>query len=363
MRLWLLTRRITHLPEKGDRICGEALHLAPQSCGFRLLRFTLQLPTPNVPHMHLLAQPIQASTSSDFFHFRNWGHPTAAGQSTVALVYVGKTLHQTILRIRVRILTWRCTLRSLKAELHQQALRPSFLTFSAVSFFRCFSLLLHFCFLNLLCFLPLVFPHLYFCFVATFFFLIVFLYTSWISFCWAFSFSCLFSLFLLCISLFSLLEIISLFRRGVCLFHACFCRCHFPYVSISPQNISFLLLSFFFFPFFYSAYFLVKKKWEMAWCNGCPADEISDNWSYTDFTRSTTSPHAAVIKRATQRNLPRIWKKWFSWELKICFFIFFSKKRTIQMSERKTVFPIVSEKNAFKQDIPFQKEWTIKTRE
>ena len=45
MRLWILTRRITHPPEKGDRIRGEALHLAPQSCGFRLLRFTLQLQT------------------------------------------------------------------------------------------------------------------------------------------------------------------------------------------------------------------------------------------------------------------------------------------------------------------------------
>ena len=167
MRLWLLTRRITHLPEKGDRIRGEALHLAPQSCGFRLLRFTLQLQTPNIPHMHLLAQPIQASIPSDFFHSRNWGHPTAAGQSTVALVYVGRTLHQTILRIRVRILTWRCTLRSLKAELHQQALRPSFWTLSAVSFLSIF----HFCFIFFFWTFFVsdlwVFPHLYFCFVAT----------------------------------------------------------------------------------------------------------------------------------------------------------------------------------------------------
>ena len=91
-----------------------------------------------------------------------------------------------------------------------------FLTLSAVSFLSIFSLLLHFCFLNLLCFWPLVSPHLYFCFVATFFFLIVFLRTWWMYFCWAFSFSCLFPFFLLCISLFSCLEIISLFSPKIC---------------------------------------------------------------------------------------------------------------------------------------------------
>ena len=31
------------------------------------------------------------------------------------------------------------------------------------------------------------------------------------------------------------------------------------------------------------------------------ADETNDNWTYMDFTRSTTSPHAAVIKRASNR--------------------------------------------------------------
>ena len=273
MRLWLLTRRVTHLPEKGDRIRGEALHLAPQSCGFRLLRFTLQLQTPNIPHMHFLAQPVQASIPSDFFHSRNWGHPTAAGQSTVALVYVERTLHQTILRIRVRILTWRCTIRSLKAELHQQALRPSFLTLSAVSFLSIFSLLLHFCFWT------------FFVSDLWFFLICIFALSPPSSF-WKFFFvrhECLFVgpflfhvfFFFPCVPpCFSLLVTISHCSWKNLLVSCLFCLCHFPSVSISPQNISFLLLSFFFFPFFYSAYFLMSSffskkiqnriKWEMA---------------------------------------------------------------------------------------------------
>ena len=52
-------------------------------------------------------------------------------------------VHQTILRIRVRILTWRCTLRSLKGELHQQALDPFFDPFSCFFFVDFF----HFCFI------------------------------------------------------------------------------------------------------------------------------------------------------------------------------------------------------------------------
>ena len=33
-----------------------------------------------------------------------------------------------------------------------------------------------------------------------------------------------------------------------------------------------------------------------AWCNGCPADEINDNWTYMDLTRLSTSPHEAVME-------------------------------------------------------------------
>ena len=36
---------ITHILKKDDRVRGEALYLAPPSCGFMLLRFTLQLHT------------------------------------------------------------------------------------------------------------------------------------------------------------------------------------------------------------------------------------------------------------------------------------------------------------------------------
>ena len=36
----------------------------------------------------------------------------------------------------------------------------------------------------------------------------------------------------------------------------------------------------------------------MAWCNGCPAAGINDNWMHTDLTHSTASRHAAMIKRA-----------------------------------------------------------------
>ena len=115
-----------------------------------------------------------------------------------------------------------------------------------------------FLFLNLLCFWPLVFPHMYFCFVATFFFLIVFLRTSWISFCWAFSFSCLFPVFLLCISLLSLLEIVSLFFPKDLLVSCLFCLCHFLLFR-SLHKISRFFCSVFLFSFFYSAYFILSS--------------------------------------------------------------------------------------------------------
>ena len=36
--------------------------------------------------------------------------------------------------------------------------------------------------------------------------------------------------------------------------------------------------------------FFFKKRWKTAY-------QISDNWTYTDFTRSTTSPHETVCSR------------------------------------------------------------------
>ena len=101
--------------------------------------------------------------------------------------------------------------------------------------------------------------------------------------------------------------------------------------SISLKNLLFFLSLFRFFSFFLFIFglfflrlpFFKKKKtekWEAAWCNGCPAGEKNDNWTYIDFTRSTSSPHAAVTKRALNRasNLRRMWKK-VSWKYKKCF--------------------------------------------
>ena len=142
MRLWLLTRRITHLLEKGDKIRGEALHLAPQSCGFRLLRFTLQLPTPNVPHMHFLAQPVQASIPSDLFHSRNWGHPKAAGPSfTWRGLFIRRFCEFGFGFWRDAALyePWRPSFTSRHCD-------PLLWPFQLFLFCRFFALLLHFCF-------------------------------------------------------------------------------------------------------------------------------------------------------------------------------------------------------------------------
>ena len=166
MRLWLLTRRITHLQEKGDRIRGEALHLAPQSCGFRLLRFTLQLQTPKIPHMHFLTQPIQASIPSDFFHSRNWGHPTAAGQSTVALVYVERLFIRRFCEFGFGFWRDAALYDPWRPSFTTRHCDPLFFTLSAVSFLSIFSLLLHSVFL----------------FCRHLLLLIVFLRRSWISF-------------------------------------------------------------------------------------------------------------------------------------------------------------------------------------
>ena len=65
-----------------------------------------------------------------------------------------------------------------------------------------------------------------------------------------FLFHVFFSFFLLCISLFSLLEIISLFLQKNLLVSCLFCLCHFPSVSIAPQKYLVSFAQFFLFPFF-----------------------------------------------------------------------------------------------------------------
>ena len=128
------------------------------------------------------------------------------------------------------------------------------------------------------------------------------------------------------------------------------------------------LLNFFLFPFFYSAYFLMSSflakkiknriKWEMAWCNGCPADEINDNGSNTDFTRQQRHRTRQWWRELpiTQCNLRRKWKKWFSW---VWFLLKKFKKELSKWVKEKQCFQLFG-KNVFKQDIPFQKEWAIK---
>ena len=44
-----------------------------------------------------------------------------------------------------------------------------------------------------------------------------------------------------------------------------------------------------------------KKRKEMGWCTECPGAEINDKWVHTDLTRSPTSRHAAMVKRAFNR--------------------------------------------------------------
>ena len=54
--------------------------------------------------------------------------------------------------------------------------------------------------------------------------------------------------------------------------------------------------------FFKRENFLFKKKTQKKErCNGCAAAEINDNTIYMDLTRSTTSRHAAMVKRAFNR--------------------------------------------------------------
>ena len=89
-------------------------------------------------------------------------------------------------------------------------------------------------------------------------------------------------------------KVLSIFFSNV--LFSCFCFV-FLFLFLFSAQLPFLCV-------FLSVFSLKKKnriKWETAWCNGCPADQISDHWTYRDFTGSTTSPHAAVIRRAFNR--------------------------------------------------------------
>ena len=44
-----------------------------------------------------------------------------------------------------------------------------------------------------------------------------------------------------------------------------------------------------------------EKRRKMGWCNACPGAEINDKWVQIDLTRSTTSRHAAMVKRDFNR--------------------------------------------------------------
>ena len=81
-----------------------------------------------------------------------------------------------------------------------------------------------------------------------------------------------------------------------------------------------------------------RKKRDTAWCDGCPTDETNDNWTYMDFTRSTTSPHAAVIKRAFNRasTLRPMRKKWFSLETKKGDLFFQNPQASMAFAESET---------------------------
>ena len=48
-------------------------------------------------------------------------------------------------------------------------------------------------------------------------------------------------------------------------------------------------------------FFSTKKTQKKERCNGCRAAEINDNRMHMDLTRSTTSQHAAMVKRAFDR--------------------------------------------------------------
>ena len=76
------------------------------------------------------------------------------------------------------------------------------------------------------------------------------------------------------------------------------------------------------------SYFFQKKNYERRRCNGCPADQISDNWTHIDFTSSTTWPHTAVIRRASNHAMQSSThlKKVVLLGIKNCLFHFLFKK-------------------------------------
>ena len=196
MRLWLLTRRITHLLEKGDRIRGEALHLAPQRYGFRLLRFTLQLQTPKNPHMHLHSFWLLPFPKLRLSHSRWAVHccPRLRDDSSNSGSDSDVTLHFTIFESRAS-----------PASIATLFFWP----FQLFLFCRFFSLLLHFCFWTffvsdlwffLICIFVLSPPSFWkfffvrheFLFVGSFLFHVFFLFSCCVSPCFPFLKSFLF---------------------------------------------------------------------------------------------------------------------------------------------------------------------------
>ena len=89
-----------------------------------------------------------------------------------------------------------------------------------------------------------------------------------------------------------------------------------------------------------------KKRREMAWCNGCPAAGINDNWMHTDLTHSTASRHAAMVKRAfiRARDPKHVWilnilslRRFFFWRKSEWFFLntFFFGSKYVPSSKKR----------------------------
>ena len=243
-----------------------------------------------------------------------------------------------------------------------------FSCFFFVDFFTSASFL----FLNHLCFWPLVFSSsvLLFCrrlllfdrlssYVMKFFLLGLFFFMSF------FPFFC-------CVSpCFPFLKSFLFFPK-IWLVSCLFCLCHFPSVSIAPQNISFLLLSFFFFPFFYSAYFFClpffskKKKQEQNTMGDGLMQRMSrgrDQWQLiVHRLHSLNNVTARGSDQESFQSRNAIFDAYEKVVLLGIFFKFFSKKKNYpnEWKKNNVSYCFEKKKNVFKQDIPFQKKWTIK---
>ena len=103
-----------------------------------------------------------------------------------------------------------------------------------------------------------------------------------------------------------------------------------------------------------------QKRRETAWCNGCPTAEINDNWMHMDLTRSTTSRHAAMVKRAFNRArdpqrmwiLKKFWKNQmiFFWTEPPLLFFLFKVFPSLKKFQKKVQKPIYSRMRFFKGD-------------